>query len=229
MRLAQNNSEEFAPFPMPYYNQPGWETVRVINRFRNNVTNCVENFIDIPHTASVHPGVFRTPCASKLEMTLTRRNGSVIAEYHNETTNLGWFTRFLNHQGKEIRHIDSFHMPNITSVEYDMGTHRRLFITSQSIPLSANSTLVYTDVTFNYGIWNKLARFFVRWTAQHIIHQDVAALSIQWDAIEKYGANFANTPADTIHIFVESIRNKIEEGEDPRIISEKFVEINFLV
>jgi phenylpropionate dioxygenase-like ring-hydroxylating dioxygenase large terminal subunit len=229
VRLAQKPSEDFQPFKMPFYQQPGWETVRVINRFHNNVTNCAENFIDIPHTASVHPGVFRTPRQQKLEMTVSRRNGSVYAEYRNETNNLGWFTRFLNRQGYEIKHIDSFHMPNITSVEYDMGTHRRLFITSQSVPEADNSTLVYTDVTFSYGIWNKLARPFVRRTAEYIIHQDVKALGIQWQVIEKYGTYFNNTPADTIHVFVESIRNKIAAGEDPRILPEKSVQVYFWV
>ena len=33
-------------------------TVRLINHFNNTVTNCVENFIDIPHTVYVHPGIF---------------------------------------------------------------------------------------------------------------------------------------------------------------------------
>lgn len=60
VRLADVPGEAFEPFPMPHYREPGWETVRVINRFRNTVTNCVENFIDIPHTAFVHPGLFRT-------------------------------------------------------------------------------------------------------------------------------------------------------------------------
>ena len=228
VRLAEP-SEEFEPFQMPYYGKPGWETVRVINRFRNNVTNCAENFIDIPHTASVHPGVFRTSRKQKLEMTVERRDGSVFAEYRNETTNLGWYTRFLNRKGYEIRHTDSFHMPNVTSVEYDMATKRRLFITSQSIPEAEDSTLVYTDVTFNYGIWNKIARPFVRWTAQYIIRQDVEALGIQQEVIEKYGTQFANTPADTIHVLVESIRSKIEAGEDPRTLLDKSVQVTFWV
>ena len=228
VRLAAS-SEEFAPYVMPYYGEPGWETVRTINRFRNNVTNCAENFIDIPHTASVHSGVFRTSRQQKLEMTVERRNGSVFAEYRNETTNLGWYTRFLNQDGYEMRHTDSFHMPNVTSGEYDMGPRRRLFITSQSVPEAEDSTLVYTDVTFNYGIWNKVARPLVRWTAQYIIRQDVEALSIQRDVIKKYGTQFANTPADTIHVFVESIRNKIEAGVDPRALPDKSVQVNFWV
>jgi phenylpropionate dioxygenase-like ring-hydroxylating dioxygenase large terminal subunit len=222
-------AEEFLPFKMPKYQQPGWETVKVINRFHNNVTNCAENFIDVPHTASVHPGIFRKPSKQELEMTVERRNGSVFAEYRNETSNLGWFTKFLNNKGDKIRHIDSFHMPNVTSVEYDISPNRRLFITSQCIPETEDSTLVYTYVTYNYGIWNKLVKPFVHRTTQHIIRQDIEALKIQWQVIEKYGTHFANTPADTIHIFVESIRHRIAAGKDPRQLPDKSVEVKFWV
>jgi phenylpropionate dioxygenase-like ring-hydroxylating dioxygenase large terminal subunit len=229
VRLADRTDEAFEPFPMPYYGELHWETVRVINRFRNNVTNCAENFIDIPHTAFVHPGVFRTTRKQKLEMTVERRNGSVFVEYRNENTNLGWYARFLNPKGCQIRHTDSFHMPNITSVEYDMGQNRRLFITSQSVPEVEDSTVVYTDVTYNYGIWNKLARPFVHWTAQHIIRQDIEILGIQQEAIAKYGHQFTHTPADTIHVFVESIRKQIDIGEDPRNLPEQSARVAFWV
>ncbi|MBW4562410.1 MAG: aromatic ring-hydroxylating dioxygenase subunit alpha [Mojavia pulchra JT2-VF2] len=236
VRLANTPSEEFEPFSMPHYGESGWETVRVINRFANNVTNCAENFIDIPHTAFVHPGVFRTSRQQKLEMTVERWNGSVLVEYRNENSNLGWYSRFLNREGAEIKHSDRFYMPNITSVEYQMGRdafggfhQRHLFITSQSIPETDNSTLVYTDVTYNYGIWNKLARPFVRWTAQHIIRQDIEILGVQGEAIAKYGTQFSNTPADTIHVFVESIRAAISRGEDPRLLPNQSVNITFWV
>ncbi len=229
VRLADPAEEEFEPFPMPHYRELGWETVRVINRFQNTVTNCVENFIDIPHTVSVHPGVFRTAHQQKLEMTVERCNGSTVVEYRNETTNLGWYSRFLNKTGTEIKHTDSFHMPNVTSVEYVSGPDRHCLITSQSIPETENSTLVYTDITFNYGIWNLIARPFVWWTAQHIIGQDVKILGIQGETIAKYGAQFANTPADTIHVFVESIRGAIAAGEDPRNLPNKSIQVTFWV
>lgn len=229
VRLTEAIGDEFEPFPMPHYRESGWETVRVINRFRNTVTNCVENFIDIPHTVSVHPGVFRTARQQKLEMTVERRNGSTFVEYRNEMTNLGWYTCFLNRKGSAIKHTDRFHMPNVTSVEYILGADRHFLITSQSIPETANSTLVYTDITFNYGIWNQIARPFVWWTAQHIIGQDVKILGIQGETIAKYGAQFANTPADTIHVFVESIRDAIAAGEDPRNLPDRSVQITFWV
>ncbi|MGB3298372.1 MAG: aromatic ring-hydroxylating dioxygenase subunit alpha [Phormidesmis sp.] len=217
------------PFAMPHYRSPGWSTVRVINRFNNTVTNCAENFIDIPHTASVHPGIFRNAQQQPLKMTVSRSEGKVSATYHQETNNLGWFSWFLNPQGKEIRHIDSFYMPNITSVEYDMGPTRHCFITSQSIPETSSTTLVYTNVTFNYGIWNPLARPFVHWMTQKIISQDIAALQQQQETIEKYGQHFTHTPADTIHVFVESIREAIAQGKDPCHLPNKSVEVTFWV
>ena len=223
------NKSEFEPFSMPHYGSPGWSTVRVINRFENSVTNCAENFIDIPHTASVHPGIFRQSKQQNLQMTVTRNRGTVSATYRNETTNLGWYRWFLNPEGQEIRHVDRFFMPNVTSVEYDMGRSRRCFITSQSVPETETSTLVYTDVTFNYGIWNWLARPFVHWTAQQIIHQDQVALKLQQQTINKYGERFTHTPVDTIHVFVESIRGAIAQGKDPRQLPDKSVDITFWV
>ena len=229
VRLAADPSIESAPFPMPHYQAPGWSTVRVINRFQNTVTNCAENFIDIPHTASVHPGIFRRSQQQQLEMTVTRRDGMVTAIYRNETTNLGWYRWFLNPQGHEIYHVDRFFMPNVTSVEYDMGPSRRCFITSQAIPETADTTLVYTDVTFNYGLWNRLARPFVHWTAQRIINQDIEALALQQQTIAKYGERFTHTPADTIHVFVESIRGAIAAGKDPRQLPDQSVDVTFWV
>ncbi|MEL6320061.1 MAG: aromatic ring-hydroxylating dioxygenase subunit alpha [Cyanobacteria bacterium J06626_14] len=217
------------PFPMPHYGESGWKTVRVTNRFQNTVTNCAENFIDIPHTVYVHPGIFRNSRKQKLKMTIERRDGSVYVTYHNETNNLGWFSEFLNGDRHEIHHTDSFHMPNITSVEYDMGPHRSLIITSQSIPETQTSTLVYTDVTYNYGIWNDIARPFVWWTAQRIIQQDVAILAAQHEVIQKYGQQFSNTPSDTIHVFVESIRQCLANQQDPRQLPHKQVSLEFWV
>jgi phenylpropionate dioxygenase-like ring-hydroxylating dioxygenase large terminal subunit len=229
VRLTAEPSCELAPFPMPHYRTPGWVTVRVINRFQNTVTNCAENFIDIPHTASVHPGIFRRSQQQQLQMTVARSGGNVTAIYRHETTNLGWYRWFLNPRGREIHHVDRFFMPNVTSVEYDMGPSRRCFITSQSVPETEDTTLVYTDVTFNYGRWNGLAYPFVRWTAQHIIGQDVVALRQQQETIAKYGERFTHTPADTIHVFVESIRDAIATGKDPRQLPDQSVEVTFWV
>lgn len=227
--LAQEINPQLLPFSMPYYRQSGWHNMRVIHRFNNNVTNCAENFIDIPHTVSVHPNIFRKSYGQKIEMTVTRKQGTVVADYRNETSNLGWWTRFLNSGQHKIGHWDRFFMPNVTSVEYKFSPNRHLFITSQSVPETETSTLVYTDATFNYGIWSYLATPLVWYTAKRIIKQDVKILQIQQEVIEKYGEKFAHSPADTIHVFVESIRKAIFLGQDPRILSDKTVEVTFWI
>lgn len=220
---------ELPPFSMPHYQHSGWHSVRVVHRFQNTVTNCAENFIDIPHTVSVHPKIFRQPRQQEITMIVKRDNGNVIAEYHNETSNLGWWSRFLNPNKNKIYHSDRFFMPNVTSVEYKFSYNRHLFITSQSVPETETTTLVYTDATFNYGIWSYLAMPFVWWTAKRIIKQDVQILKIQQEVIQKYGEKFAHTPADTIHVFVESIRKAIATGKDPRKLPAKTVKVTFWI
>jgi phenylpropionate dioxygenase-like ring-hydroxylating dioxygenase large terminal subunit len=229
VRLERDAAAELSPFPMPNYKEPGFRTVRLINRFHNNVTNCAENFIDIPHTVYVHPGVFRTARAQKIDAVVTRKDGVVAVDYRNEDTNVGWFAWFLNPKGDPIVHTDRFYMPNVTSVEYIFGPKRRLTISSQSVPCEDDDTLVYTDLTYNFGIWTAFAGPILRWQAQIVIDQDIVALDQQMTVIKKYGEEFANTKADAIHVLVESIRDEITKGEDPRLLPEKRAEFSFWV
>jgi phenylpropionate dioxygenase-like ring-hydroxylating dioxygenase large terminal subunit len=217
------------PFPMPYFQNKGYTTIRLQNHFKNNVTNCAENFVDIPHTSFVHPKIFRDAKSEKFGALVTRENGSVKVIYKNERKNFGWFSWFLNPSGKEIIHTDEFFMPNITSVHYRFGGKNHFIITSQSIPVSEEETLVYTDLTYNYGVWTYLSRPLVRWQAQTIINQDIEILNNQMKTIKKYGAVFQNSPADIIHTWIESIQNEINEGKDPRNLPKKQTEIEFWV
>lgn len=226
VRLAKSDT---APFAMPHYGERGWRSVRLQNRFENDVTNCAENFIDVPHTVFVHPGIFRRSRAQKIRAVVRRSAGEVHARYLGETDNLGWFRWFLNPDGKEIEHTDSFYMPNVTQVIYKFGPRRVFIITSQSVPCDEGETLVYTDLTFDYGFWNLFAPPIVRWQSQKVIDQDLVALASQREVIDKYGRDFSNTSADVIHVFVESIRDALAEGKDPRELADREVEVEMLV
>lgn len=228
-KLSNTANVETQPFRIPFYKAKGWASIRLKNCFQNTVTNCVENFVDIPHTAFVHPRIFRVSRNEKLTATVERKNGTVMVNYRGERVNLGIFSRFLNRAGAEISHTDAFYMPNVTSVDYTFSENRRFIITSQSIPVGEAETLVYTDLTYNYGIWNQLAKPIIRRQAQTIINQDIDILNNQMETIKRFGAHFSNTPADVIHIFIESIRDALEKGEDPRQLPEKQVEIKFWV
>jgi hypothetical protein len=47
--------------------------------------------------------------------------------------------------------------------------------------------------------------------------------------IKRFEARFSNTEADVVHVLIESIREALERGEDPRLLPEKSVEIEFWV
>ncbi len=229
VRLSDSPGSELEPFRIPHYLEKGWAAIRLKNHFKNNVTNCVENFVDIPHTAFVHPRIFRVSKNEMFGAHVCRRDGSVTVNYRNERANLGMFSWFLNPSGREIKHTDRFIMPNVTSVDYDFGRKRRFVITSQSVPIADEETLVFTDLTYNYGVWNKLAKPIIRRQARTIINQDRAILESQMKVIRKYGAHFSNTGADLIHVLIESIRDEIAGGGDPRLLPERSHEIEFWV
>lgn len=157
------------------------------------------------------------------------RVGSVLVSYRGEKANLGTFSWLLNPSGGEIGHTDSFHMPNVTSVEYRFGPRRSFCITSQSVPMSDEETLVYTDLSYDYGIFNPVAGYFVRREGQKVIDQDIEILARQMKTIKRFGTKFTHTPADVIHVFIESIRNELEQGRDPRLLPEQKKEIEFWV
>ena len=228
-RLTDKEEETSKPFRIPFYKAQGWASIRLKNRFRNTVTNCVENFVDIPHTVFVHPTIFRVRKGEQISATVERRAGAVVTRYRGERANLGIFSWFLNRKGEEIEHTDSFFMPNVTSVDYRFGDKRRFLITSQSIPVSEEETLVYTDLTYNYGVWNRLAKPIIRRQAQTIINQDIEILGEQMETINKFGARFTNTEADVIHVLIESIREALARDEDPWLLPDKQIDIKFWV
>ena len=231
VRLNRLASPDIAPWRYAHHGARGWRCVRLSNRFANTVTNCVENFIDIPHTAFVHTGIFRTAQGQRILASVERTLGAVHVVYRNERANLGTWRWFLNPRAEEIRHTDSFFVPNVTCVTYEIGKNT-FIITSQSVPVGADDggdTLVYTDLTYNFGAFNDVARPFVRRYGQRVIDQDVAILAAQMSNIRRYGADFRDTPADVIHRCVESLRVAVAHGEDPFLLSPLSRDIEFYV
>jgi phenylpropionate dioxygenase-like ring-hydroxylating dioxygenase large terminal subunit len=228
VRLAREAPAEIEPFRMPHHAERGWMNLRLQNRFGNNVSNCIENFIDIPHTAFVHRGIFRSSRGERLSATISRSGGEVHVRYGNERANLGTFSWFLNPRNLEVHHTDSFYAPNVSSVVYRFG-EKVFIITSQAVPVTGEETLVYTDLTYRFGILNAPAAPFVRWHGQRIIDQDLEILALQMDVIRRNGAEFRDAPADTIHRYVDSIRDAIARGEDPKLLPPVSRELEFFV
>lgn len=217
------------PFTLPRPDSQCWRHIRLQNRFANTLANCVENYIDIPHSAYVHHGIFRKPKQQEIRANVVRKNGHVEITYYGETINLGSFSWFLNPSGDEIKHKDHFYAPNITSVHYHLPSGYSYFITSQSVPVSEMETLVYTDISYDFGIWTRPAKWIVRRQAQKVIDQDIAILNQQGEVIQKYGEKFCNTDADIIHVLTGEIITALQQGINPEYLTERSHDIRFTV
>jgi phenylpropionate dioxygenase-like ring-hydroxylating dioxygenase large terminal subunit len=224
-----NKPNNSYPFKMSYYKKPGWKNVRLKNLFDNNLSNCVENFIDIPHTAFVHNGIFRASRNELIEANITREHGNVLVQYANEKQNLGSFNWFLNPNRKPIIHTDQFFMPNVTQVNYSLESKWEYVITSQSIPVSQYKTLVYTDISYQFGKLTPFIALLVKRQAKKVIDQDIVVLNQQMEVIKKYGQHFYDTPADAIHTLISEIHQALEEKVNPHLLPKQQMKVKFYI
>lgn len=229
VRLESHPTIDTEPFSFPKYKEKGYKTIRLFNKFENNVTNCAENYVDVPHTVFVHDKIFRVPKQERIDAVVERQDGVVKIEYKNEKDNFGWFSWFLNPSREPIYHADYFHSPNVTSVVYKFGSKKEFYISSHCIPINDQVTHVYTDLTFNFGLWNLIAGPMVKYQGQAVIDQDIVVLNNQMKTIKKYGTDFQNSRADIVHVLIESLREEIEKGKDPMALPYKKHEFEFWV
>lgn len=218
--LEKNRFTPLKPFYLSYCEKKGFKSLRFRHQFKNTVVNCVENFINVPHTAYVHPGIFRSPKAEEIDADIYQNQGEVHIDYHNEIKNLGSFSWFMNPRRKEIKHRDSFYMPNVTEVHYQLDFNWHYIITSQSVPITAEETDVYTDISFYFGVFTPLLSPLIKLQAKRVIDQDIKVLNAQLSNIKNFNrevnSTFSYGPTDKIHLMIQKIYQELEQGRDPR-------------
>lgn len=217
------------PFVIPRPKEGKWRKIRLQNHFDNSLTNCVENYIDVPHTAYVHHGIFRKPSRQEMTALVERKKDHLRVVYQGESHNLGSFSWLLNPKKEPIGHEDHFYAPNITSVHYHLPSGYSYYITSQSVPMGKMETYVYTDISYYLGPWTRLAKWGVRRQAQKVIDQDIVILNEQGKVIKKYGESFCMTPADVIHQFTAEIITSLEKNGDISALKDQSREVRFTV
>jgi phenylpropionate dioxygenase-like ring-hydroxylating dioxygenase large terminal subunit len=211
---TRSPADQHQPFRFPAVD-PGWASYTMVTRFQGDVTDLVENFMDVPHTVFVHKGWFRKQGKPKrAEATVELTRDSVLVEYIQADDSIGFTKRILNPDGKVMTHTDRFYMPNCTRVDYAWGERRGFIITSQVTPVAPSEAIVYTAITFRFGVFNPLARAFLPWYTRVVINQDVRIMSIQTVNLKRFGRRrFNGTSADTIHRFIEALRDYALSGE----------------
>lgn len=226
--MGQNEVPDKDPFPMPVMKDYGWRNYYMVTKFNNNVTDLVENFMDVPHTVFVHKGWFRDRKQICIKAKVERTPDSVLVSYDQPNDSIGFSGWLVNPKGLPMKHTDNFYMPNNTRVDYIFGENERGFIiTSTCTPVKPFETIVYTLISYKFGWLTPLARFALGAYTRKVINQDVWIMDIHGDNIQKFGeTDYRSTQCDYMHLYIESLRKHAEEGdqENPPKPIEKDIE-----
>lgn len=201
------------PFPMPYWDTPGWGAYYMVTPFQNGVTHLVENFMDVPHTVYVHRGWFRSRAAKEVRCRVERTPDSVLVTYDQPKDSIGFTGKLLNPKGLPMTHTDKFYLPNNTRVDYLFGDPERpeaaFVITSTSTPIAPFQSLVYTLISVKLGRLTRLGRALLPPYTRKVIQQDVTIMANQGRSLRHLGREaFLSTPADTLHVHIEALRDQ---------------------
>lgn len=218
-----------APRAFPYCDAPGWTTFRMRTRFDSNVEACLENFLDCPHTATVHRGWFRNPDPREMDAVVRKGPDSVEVAFEKEPTTNSFISRLFYPKHCQLHHTDQFLMPNLSRVDYRFDDRHHFIITSQASPVDEWTTEVYTVITFCYGRIGWLVRLAFEPMSRHIIQQDVDILRLQGANLRRFGgADYTHTETDLIALHMQSLRRRAERGETPGTeVNEKRIRLRF--
>lgn len=206
------------PFDMPVLKEEGWHSYYMVTKFNNNVTDLVENFMDVPHTVFVHKGWFRDKKQIHVSAKVERTPNSVLVTYDQPNDSIGFSGWLVNPKGLPMMHTDNFYMPNNTRVDYIFGeTERGFIICSTCTPIRPFETLVYTLITYKFGWLSPLARLGLGAYTRKVINQDVWIMDLHGENVRKFGdTDYKSTQCDYMHLYIESLRNWEEKpGDSP--------------
>ena len=175
------------PFRFPHCDEKNWSTFRMATRFQASAFACLENFLDVPHTAYVHTGWFRSRRSQDVRAIVHREANGSFVEFDEIPDRQSVVARLLFPRAGSMKHTDRFLMPSTSRVDYAFGPDRHFIITSQCTPVSEHETDVYTVVTFRFGAVAPLVRLYFEPLSRRILRQDVEILRELTGQIERFG------------------------------------------
>lgn len=204
------------PLRFPHYEETGWTSFRMKTRFGSSVEACLENFLDCPHTATVHRGWFRNPDAREMDAIVRRHREGVDVEFLSEPTTDSLISRLFYPKGATLRHTDRFLVPNLSRVDYEFGPRHHFIISSQATPITEHETEVFTVITLRYGRIGRLVRLLFEPMSRRIIQQDVDILARQGANVKRFGGeSYLHVETDLIFLHMQALRRAADRGEPP--------------
>ena len=203
------------PFRFPHLEDRAYSTVRKEFRVESSLHAAVENTLDVPHTAYLHGGLFRTAQKKNvIEVVVRRHERSAEAHFHGEPAPRGLVGWLLAPQGGVVEHVDRFLLPCIAQVEYRLGARSHVVATTAFTPVSDDACLVFAVVTYRLPVPGWLVRPFVAPVATRIFAQDAVMLARQRAQIRAFGGEkYTSTELDVLGPQVTRLLKQAAAGE----------------
>ena len=204
------------PFRFPSVDDPAYATVRRSAVLEAGLHPCLENTLDVPHTAFLHGGLFRGGREPvEIEVVVRSIDGGVEAEYIGEPRPEGLAGRILAPEGGIVTHVDRFLLPSIAQVEYRLGANH-LVVTSAFTPVAEHETLLHSAVTFSLRLPHAAVKAAVLPIANRILNQDARILKLQSESVRRFGGeHFASTELDVLGQHIRKLLRMAARGERP--------------
>lgn len=192
-----------------------YTTIRADLSLPGPLFHALENALDVPHTAFLHGGLFRTAARrNPIEVTVRRSADRAEAAYVGEPRPSGVIGRLLAPGGGIVEHTDRFLMPSIAQVEYRIGEHNHLLNTTAMTPTSAFETRLWAVIQLRLRIPSRLVAPFVTPLAMRILRQDAAVLATQSATIQRHGGeDFTSTEVDVLGPHIWKLMAAAARGE----------------
>ncbi len=213
------NSEEepqTTPFQIPLLGDERYTHVYQVVEAPGTMHATIENALDVPHTAFLHRGLFRSAGKTNaIDVVVRKYRDRVEAQYIGEPRPEGVVGRLLSPGGGEVEHYDRFFLPSVAQVEYKIGDDSHILITSLWTPVGDFETKLFTVVSF------RLARLpewvvgtLLKPIGKRIFKQDADMLAEQTALIERFGGEqFVSTEVDVLGGEIWRLLKAAERGD----------------
>jgi phenylpropionate dioxygenase-like ring-hydroxylating dioxygenase large terminal subunit len=213
--FAEPGAEPAKPPPrFPLLADARYTTVLRDVEVRSTLTRALENVLDVPHTAFLHRGLFRTGgTAREIEVVVRRWADRAEAEFIGEPRPTGLAARLLAPGGGVVTHVDRFVLPSIAQVEYRLGDSSHVVATTAMTPVDETRTRLFSAVTFRLPVPGWLVRPVLTPVGTRILAQDARMLALQTDNVRRFGGErFASTELDVLGPQIARLLRDVERG-----------------
>jgi phenylpropionate dioxygenase-like ring-hydroxylating dioxygenase large terminal subunit len=206
---------ESTPHRFALIDAPGYTSVRQSVVARATLYSTIENALDVPHTAFLHKGLFRSDSRGvTITAKVRRARDRVEAEYVGEPRPPGLVAKILSPSGGIVEHFDRFILPSIAQVEYKIGTENHFLADTVMTPVSDFETRLFAVVSFRSRLPGAVLAPIVKPLAMRVFQQDAEVLRLQTETIQRFGGEqFASTEIDVLGRHIWRLLKAAERGD----------------